>query len=330
VRESRDSLAALRADSRAGVHQLLEFAAIGRTLGVSVPSDADIHARLATADRFDIAALSADSRRLLAAHRAVSEHLHRLPEQQIRLDRGWHGSTANDAIVAVINHQRQAESDLHVLRTLSDATSAAAAGIDRLLRTFLLTIARVAEPTIAGCPVADLPGAVLTGRVPLDLVVADIASRFQLFTTAADAASRGVVQILELLNKATAGLDDESYPEPAGGRPDVVRTRSDITHFEDQTLPSVEISQHDVPVGDVPAGNSVQGSSVQSGGVQGGTVPGSAERVIVDGEPGPGGRHTPADVPLRLGGAATTSSTSRQAQPDATASDGDLALAGDQ
>lgn len=147
------------------------------------------------------------------------------------------GATATEAVVAVINHQRRAESDLDVLRTLTDATAAAASGIDRLLRTFLLAVARAGEPTVAGGPIAELPGAVLAGRVPIHVVIADIQARVALFTVGADAVVGGIGAILQILNRSTAGLDTEPYPADTRtpGHATLTPSRSDLAAGPDGT-----------------------------------------------------------------------------------------------
>ena len=222
MRRGTDSLSVLRSDARSGVEALIELVSAGRLMGVGAPDDATIRNELRVVDAFDIAALSADSHALESAHRAVSEQLHHLPEQQVRLDDGWNSESATVAIATVIDHQRRAESDLHILRTLTEATSAAASGIDRLLRTFYLTLARLSAPTAAGVPPAELPQAVLTGRVPIGVAVEDISSRLALFSTSLETTTRGIAGILDLLNRSVDGIDDEAYPveaEMADDRP---------------------------------------------------------------------------------------------------------------
>lgn len=229
MRRGADSLSVLKSDARDGVEALIELLSAGRLMGVGAPDDATIRNGLRVVDGFDIAGLSADSHVLQSAHRAVAEQLHHLPEQRVRLDDGWNSESAAVAIATVIDHQRRAESDLHILRTLTEATSAAASGIDRLLRTFYLTLARLTAPTAAGVPPAELPRAVLTGRVPMGVAVEDISSRLALFTTSLETTTRGVAGILDLLNRSVDGIDDEAYPVdaesprdppvPPGGRP---------------------------------------------------------------------------------------------------------------
>lgn len=216
MRRGADSLSVLRSDARGGVETLIELVAAGRLMGVAAPDDATLRNGLRVVDGFDIAALSADSRALVSAHRAVSEQLHHLPEQQVRLDDGWNSESAAVALTTVIDHQRRAESDLHILRTLTDATSAAASGIDRLLRTFYLAVARLSAPTAAGVLPAELPQAVLTGRVPIGVAVEDISSRLALFSTSLETTTRGIAGILDLLNRSVDGIDDEAYPVDAG------------------------------------------------------------------------------------------------------------------
>ncbi|ANY22895.1 hypothetical protein [Gordonia terrae] len=215
MRRGADSLSVLRSDAREGVEALIELVSVGRLMGIGAPDESTIRNGVGVVDGFDIAALSADSRALVSAHRAVSEQLHHLPEQQVRLDDGWNSESATVAIATVIDHQRRAESDLHILRTLTEATSAAASGIDRLLRTFYLTLARLSAPAAAGVPPAELPQAVLTGRVPMGVAVEDISSRLALFTTSLETTTRGVAGILDLLNRSVDGIDDEAYPVDA-------------------------------------------------------------------------------------------------------------------
>ncbi|WP_267618177.1 hypothetical protein [Gordonia bronchialis] len=330
MRGSQDSLAALRAEAGAGVDRLLEYLAVGRTFGMNLPPDTQIRTRMATIDRFDIAALAADSRCLVAAHRAVSEQLHQLPEQQIRLDRGWQGATATEAVVAVINHQRRAESDLDVLRTLTDATAAAASGIDRLLRTFLLAVARAGEPTVAGCPIAELPGAVLAGRVPMHVVIADIQARVALFTVGADAVVGGIVAILQILNRSTAGLDTEPYPADTRipGHATLTSSRSDLAAGPDGTgiVTTVEHEHDDHRPTEKPPATAATTAP--------GPIESASARIVPTPDPVERGPVEDGDVPLRLGGTGTAATTgvapgprpSTAAEPSA----GDLALAGDQ
>ncbi|MCR5978775.1 hypothetical protein GDN83_13720 [Gordonia jinghuaiqii] len=317
MRRGEDSLTILRQDAQAGTGALTDLLAAGRLMGVPVPDDATVRAGLRTIDLVDIAALSADSRVLVSAHRAVSEQLHHLPEQQVRLDDGWNSDSSKVAIGAVIDHQRRAESDLHVLRTLTDATAAAASGIDRLLRTFYLTVARLSAPTAAGVPPAELPQAVLTGRVPLGVAIEDVRSRVELFTAAVDATTRGITGILDILNRSLHGIDDELYPvdqsptersveaarghtasaqtpSPAQAPPPagVAAVRGDLTYPQPDTHQPPD--GHAPPTPTAPGGALAQTEPAQ-------TEP--AQTAPVRTEPLPEGRERDgADVPFRLGG----------------------------
>lgn len=215
------SLPVLREQAIASVDDLISLMGAGRSLGVDVPADDELREPLARIGQFDVTALADDAHRLAAAHRAVADQLHWLPEQQIRLDDGWSGASGDATTALLVAHQRRAESDLGVLRTVSESTSSAASGIDRLLRTWYVTVARCSCPIIAGVPIAELPAAVLTGTVPLSLVAADIASRVRLFLDTADTTVRTLDEILHTLNRATEGLDVETYPDRGHGRSDV-------------------------------------------------------------------------------------------------------------
>ena len=221
MEEVPEGLPALREQAIASIGDLVTLMGVGRSLGIDVPADDELREPLARIGQFDVAALADDAHRLAAAHRAVAEQLHCLPEQQIRLDDGWSSASGDAATALLVAHQRRAESDLGVLRTLSESTSSAASGIDRLLRTWYVTVARCSSPIIAGVPIAELPAAVLTGAVPLSLVAADIASRVRLFLDTADTTVRTVDEILHTLNRATEGLDVETYPDRERGRADV-------------------------------------------------------------------------------------------------------------
>lgn len=234
MEEVLEGLPALREQAIASIDDLVSLMGVGRSLGIDVPADDELREPLARIGQFDVAALAEDAHRLAAAHRAVAEQLHCLPEQQIRLDDGWSSASGDAATALLVAHQRRAESDLGVLRTLSESTSSAASGIDRLLRTWYVTVARCSCPVIAGVPIAELPAAVLTGAVPLSLVAADIASRVRLFLDTADTTVRTVDEILHTLNRATEGLDVETYPDRERGRPDV-------NHLVPQQM-SVELS----------------------------------------------------------------------------------------
>ena len=327
--EVLDSLPVLREQAIASVDDLISLMGVGRSLGVDVPADDELREPLARIGQFDVAALADDAHRLAAAHRAVADQLHWLPEQQIRLDDGWSGASGDATTALLVAHQRRAESDLGVLRTVSESTSSAASGIDRLLRTWYVTVARCSCPIIAGVPIAELPAAVLTGTVPLSLVAADIASRVNLFLDTADTTVRTLDEILHTLNRATEGLDVETYPDRGHGR-------SDVNHPAPHQM-SVDLSGHPPVLRDRDEGGSGSGNGSDSG----------AEREVQ-----PSDRtveHENVDVPLTLpqpdgahpdsDGAKPDSpaptDTAPAAQPPATShhdvdSGADLALAGDQ
>ncbi|MDH3045125.1 hypothetical protein [Gordonia alkanivorans] len=328
MRRGQDSLTALRTDAQDGAAALTGLLAAGRLMGVPVPDDASVRAGLRAVDDFDITALSADSRVLVSAHRAVAEQLHHLPEQRVRLD-GWHGRSASLAIGAVVDHQRRAESDLYLLHTVTDATSAAASGIDRLLRTFYLAIARLSAPSAAGTPPAELPQAVLTGLVPLDVAVEDIRSRVELFTTSVDATLRGIAGILDILNRSLDGIDDDPYPvesarpRPVPAEPPAVPTETVLATPESGEQQE-EQEQHDIPFR-LSGSPAVETEVAQS-------VPGVEAAGAVEGRPaaGPGGgtptpTHVVADT---RGGSTPSTDPDTAATPERSA--GDLALAGDQ
>lgn len=299
MRRGVDSLSTLRQDAHAGVAELIEFLGAGRLMGLAGPEDATIRTGLQMVDAFDIAALSADARTLVAAHRAVSDQLHHLPEQRVRLDDGWRSAAATRAVDAVMGHQRRAESDLYVLHTLTDATAAAASGIDRLMRSFYLAVARLGTPIAAETPPAELPEAVLGGRVPLGVVAEDLRSRVELFTSCVDATVRGITGILEILNRSLDGIDAEPYPGGEG-----VTGSTESAGSTENTVP------RSVPVGpaDLAAVDSVVGEAASAVAVP---VPGE-EPVPVGGEPGRG-----EDVPFQLGGAVGTHGDDAVTAPDA-------------
>lgn len=243
-----DSLGALRDQAVAGVEDLVDVLALSATLGGD-PTDPDlVHRPFRRVGGFDVAALAADAHRLAAAQHAVADHLHRLPEQQVRLGRGWTGDTGMRAVAAVIEHQRRAESDLHGLRTLAEATGAASSGIDQLLRTWYLTVARLSAPLVAGVPIAEVPEAIVTGRVPLPVVVEDIASRARLYFTTAEATVRGIDDILDQLNRVTETMDLEPYPDapasaaaPEPGAPESVAPESSAPERDDPSASDVPL-----------------------------------------------------------------------------------------
>ncbi|GAA3726694.1 hypothetical protein [Gordonia hankookensis] len=262
-----DSLAALRDQAVSGIEDLVDVLALGATLGARTAGEDDVHRPFRRVGSFDVAGLAADSRRLDAAHRAVAEQLHRLPEQQVRLGRGWVSESGARAVAAVVDHQRRAEADLHVLRTLAEATGSAASGIDQLLRTWYLTVAQLAAPLVAGVPLAAVPGAIVAGRLPAAVVIDDIASRAALYFTTAHATASGIDEILEHLDRVTEGMDVEPYPL-AGSRP----TEAQRPAQETTATPE----QADTTSGQAAAGGEAAG-----------------ENVPVPSRPGP-------DVPLQL------------------------------
>ncbi|MCZ0912346.1 hypothetical protein O0V02_07955 [Gordonia amicalis] len=337
MRRGADSLATLRKDAQDGTGALTELLAVGRLMGVPVPDDVTIRAGLRAVDDFDIAALAADSRVLVSAHRAVSDQLHHLPEQRVRLDDGWHGESASFVIETVVDHQRRAESDLYLLHTITDATSAAASGIDRLLRSFYLALARLSAPNAAGTPPAELPQAVLSGRVPLDVAVGDIRSRVALFTTSVDATLRGIAGILDILNRSLDGIDDDPYPvEPEPVEPEtrpVARAAEPARPQPAPSEPPLPPTETVLPVresdeGDIPfrlSGSSAAEPEVAQ------RVPG-AEPAAFESRPAAGpGPQTPTPTHIvadtRSG---RTSPAAGGASSPPERSTGDLALAGDQ
>lgn len=224
-----ETLVALRDRAIAGVEDLISVLGAGRVVGVAVPADDELRAVLARTGRLDIPGLAADARRLAAVHRVVADQMHRLPEQQVRLDHGWSSGAGAVAVGLVIEHQRRAEADLAVVRSVAEATSAAAAGIDQILRTWYRTVARLSSPLVAGVPLPELPAAVLTGRVPPAVVAADITSRIALLTTTAHATQSGVQAILSILTRSADEWDLTQrteaparvrVPDGDGGSPD--------------------------------------------------------------------------------------------------------------
>lgn len=228
-----DSIAALRDRAIAGVEDLVSVLGIGRALGIGVPTDDEIRALLARTGRVDIAGLSGDARALAAAHRALADQLHRLPEQQVRLDHGWSGrrrggaepGSGAAAVTSVIAHQRHAESDLDALRSIAEAATAATAGIESLLRTWYLTVARLSTPLVAGVAPAELPMAVLTGRVPLPVISADIASRVTLLHSTAETTGTTIAAILGTLNRSADGWAPGTGTPPSRSRAVTVTDR---------------------------------------------------------------------------------------------------------
>ncbi|MGV9858184.1 hypothetical protein ACWDTD_05990 [Gordonia sp. NPDC003425] len=251
---SADSLPALRDRALQGVDALVELLGVGRSLGLVVPDDEQIRAPLRRIGDFDVNGLSADSHRLAAVHRAVSDQLHRLPEQQVRLDDGWSSASGAAAVGIIIEHQRRAESDLDVLRTLSEATGAAASGIDRILRTWYLAVARCSAPVVAGVPVAELPGAILVGKVTLPVVAADIGSRVTLLQSTAEITLRSVDLILDTLNRATEGLAATDAHAPRTPPP---APRADIIDH----APVATVAPADPGTGSTDSGSTDSGST---------------------------------------------------------------------
>ncbi|MEP9392303.1 hypothetical protein ABLE92_01140 [Gordonia sp. VNQ95] len=198
VREP-ETLAVLRDRAVAGVEDLVTVLGVGRTIGVTVPADDDVRTTLREVGTLDLTRLSADAHRLQTVHRVVADLWHRLPEQQVRLDHAWSSGAGAVAMTLAVDHQRRAEADLQALRSVADATAAAASGIDQVLRTWYLTVARLSTPLIAGVPPGELPAAVLSGRVPLTVVAADIGARVHLLHTTADSTRTGISAILEQL-----------------------------------------------------------------------------------------------------------------------------------
>ncbi|NDZ96594.1 hypothetical protein G3I13_03495 [Streptomyces sp. SID6673] len=277
-----DSLAALRDQAVSGIEDLVDVLALGATLGARTAGEDDVHRPFRRVGSFDVAGLAADSRRLDAAHRAVAEQLHRLPEQQVRLGRGWVSESGARAVAAVVDHQRRAEADLHVLRTLAEATGSAASGIDQLLRTWYLTVAQLAAPLVAGVPLAAVPGAIVAGELPAAVVIDDIASRAALYFTTAHATASGIDEILEHLDRVTDGMDVEPYPL-AGSRPTEAQRPAQETTAANTT-------------GEQTAGEQTTATPEQADTTSGQAAAGgeaAGENVPVPSRPGP-------DVPLQL------------------------------
>ncbi|GAC70512.1 hypothetical protein [Gordonia soli] len=202
-----DPIADLRDRAVAGVEHLADVLGLGATLGLDVPTADEIRAGFRAVGRVGLPAMAADGERLQAAVRAVGEHLDRLPEQEIRIGQAWAGAAGAAALARIAEHRHATESDAQVLRTLADSTTAAAAGIDRLVRAWYLAVARLTTPVIADHPLPAVPAAVATGAVPLSVVADDIAARIHLFTTTSSAAATGITEILQALDRAVDGLD---------------------------------------------------------------------------------------------------------------------------
>ncbi|WAC54718.1 hypothetical protein [Gordonia sp. SL306] len=323
-----DSLAALRDQAVSGIEDLVEVLALGAALGAQTAGEDDVHRPFRRVGSFDVAGLAADSRRLDAAHRAVAEHLHRLPEQQVRLGRGWVSESGARAVAAVVDHQRRAEADLHVLRTLAEATGSAASGIDQLLRTWYLTVAQLASPLVAGVPVAAVPGAIVAGELPAAVVIDDVVSRAGLYFTTAHATVSGIDEILEHLDRVTEAMDVEPYPQ-AGSRPEAQRPAEQTTATPEQaaTTSGQAAAGGEAPDDDVPRPSGHRPDVPLQ------LTPDSA------GDPPQSQAPEPADPPAED---AALAPRTRAPEPDAAApagpqthgspppSAGDLALAGDE
>ncbi|MGV9824394.1 hypothetical protein [Gordonia sp. NPDC003429] len=326
---SADSLPALRVRALQGVDALVELLGVGRSLGLVVPDDEQIRAPLRRIGDFDVNGLSADSHRLAAVHRAVSDQLHRLPEQQVRLDDGWSSASGAAAVGIIIEHQRRAESDLDVLRTLSEATGAAASGIDRILRTWYLAVARCSAPVVAGVPVVELPGAILVGKVTLPVVAADIGSRVTLLQSTAEITLRSVDLILDTLNRATEGLAATDAHAPRTPPPP---PRADIIdHAPVATVAPADPEAATVAPADPGTGSTDSGSTDSDVPL---TLPGTdvapqvPDTAPPDREPGD---RAPADrAPEPPVEPTSIDSGPRGAVDPVPHPDGDLALAGDQ
>ncbi|NDK89083.1 hypothetical protein GYA93_05730 [Gordonia desulfuricans] len=231
-----DSLAALRDQAIRGVEDLIAVLGTGRLLGMHVPGDDEIRSMLTSVGGVDVDGLAADARRLASAHRAVADRLHRLPEQQVRLDAGWVSEAGRVVLGLVIEHQRRAEADLHALRSVSDAANAAAAGIDQILRTWYLTVARLSSPMVAGVPVPEIPARVLTGEIPLQVVIDDVGSRITLLRNASDSARQGIGGVLAVLSRTSDTWDDGELGDPRGQAGTAVRAElPDDPHADRRT-----------------------------------------------------------------------------------------------
>ncbi|MFW0784402.1 hypothetical protein AAFP35_07740 [Gordonia sp. CPCC 206044] len=294
-----NSLAALREHAADGIDDLIDVLALGATLGVPGATPDEVRRPFRVISGLDVSGITADGHRLSTAHRAVAEQLHQLPEQQVRLGWGWASESGERALAAVVDHQRRAEADLHVLRTLSDATNAASSGIDQLLRTWFVTVARLSAPLVAGVPIAEVPGAIVVGELPPSVVVADIASRADLYFSSAEATVDGVDEILGQLNRATEGMDIEPYPGVVGPVPPSA-DRSSVPGASTAPSGAMEPSSPSVPA--VPPA----GSSITDDGSAGhATAPETTE--------GPQGDNDEVDVPFQL--------TSPQSDPNPHAGD---------
>lgn len=310
-----ESTAALRDRAIAGVEDLVAVAAAGRSVGIAVPDADEIRAHLRLVGDVDPAGLAADAHRLAGVHRVVAETLQRLPEQQIRLDHGWASAAGTVVHDVVVEHRRRAEADLHALRTMTEATTAAASGIDQILRTWYRTLARLCQPLLAGVALPELPVAVVTGRVPLPVIAADIAARIDLLVGSAEMTRSGIDAVVATLVHTTQSW--EAVPEPGvpyPGDPMGANTLRADTAPADvfRADPSV------VPDTADPAATPAPG-------------PGSPDVTKQASVPPVAG--APADVPLTLSATGSDQPGSDQPGSDQVTPDrpeADLALAGDQ
>ncbi|MGW0037110.1 hypothetical protein [Gordonia sp. NPDC003376] len=306
-----DSLAALRDQAIRGVEELVGVLGVGRLLGVHVPGDDEIRSMLTSVGGVDVAGLAADARRLASAHRAVADRLHRLPEQQVRLDGGWVSEAGQVMLGLVIEHQRRAEADLHALRSMSDAANAAAAGIDQILRTWYLTVARLSSPLVAGVPVPEIPTRVLTGQIPPEVVIDDIGSRITLLRKASESAQLGIGGILSVLSRTADTWESGDAAAPRGqGIAAAHPGPADDPHAERRAagvdpgragVPENPIA-HPVevaPAADVPFTLSADGSSPNA----------ASSDTAPSGEPAPWRTGSPGDGPGLPAGGATDEPT---------------------
>lgn len=332
--ERTNSLAALRYQATAGIDDLMAILRLAARLGITTADPSEVQPPFLKVGSFDVTGFAADSHRLNAAYRSVAEHLHRMPEQQIRLDRGWTGETGVRAVGAVVEHQRRAESDLHTLRTLADATGAASSGIDQLLRTWYVTVVRLTAPLIAGVPIAAVPEAIATGQVPMRIVSDDITARARLYFSSAKTTVAGIDEILEQLTRATDGMDVEPYPTDLRHGPDTVSA----PHLSTTTDPVVPTERRLDATSNAAPGVAPAGAITEPAPDAGPTAPPPDD--TVDDAPADEGREL--DVPLRLGpseppaSAEDASLATPQTRADqldssnAARSPGDLALAGEE
>lgn len=300
------TLPELRDQAVVGIEDLIGVLGLGERLG-GLPADPhEIRAPFAQVGSFDAEGLSADSHRLQTAHRAVAEHLHRMPEQQQRLSQGWVSVSGERALAAVAEHQQRAESDLYVLGNLADATSAASAGVEQLLRTWYLTVSRLSTPLVGDVPLHAVPDAVATGRLPLGVVLGDIESRSALYRKTATATVEGIDEILDNLNRATDGLDVEPYPK-------------DVPSPVPDPGPGAgaHLSPHTEPMSSMRPASADAGAVSWGGGnaAAGLTAPDSIPEGGQARPPAHMGADTSHDVPLQLSPDGPAAPTQPQAQP---------------